>query len=71
MEGDSQLAPVADTAVMSSTESDNPNIPQETPQEEMFDSSFCWFLFFATAAVLISNMAFMVAESKFQDSQFC
>uniref|UniRef100_A0A1B6MMM5 Uncharacterized protein n=1 Tax=Graphocephala atropunctata TaxID=36148 RepID=A0A1B6MMM5_9HEMI len=29
----------------------------------MFDSSFCWFLFIAMSAVLVSNLAFMAAEN--------
>lgn len=32
--------------------------------EEMFDTSFCWFLFFSLSAVILSNVVFMAAESK-------
>jgi len=40
--------------------------PQHPPErEEMFDSSFCRFLFFATSAVLVSNLAYMAAENSF------
>lgn len=61
MEGDTHLTPV--TAVEAFSESESPVVPQETPREEMFDPSFRWFLIYATAAVLVSNLAFMVAES--------
>lgn len=37
----------------------------DLPREEMFDSSFCWFLFIAVSAVLMSDVAFMVAESTY------
>ncbi|XP_054286774.1 trichohyalin-like [Macrosteles quadrilineatus] len=61
VEGDTHLTPV--TAVEAISESESPVVPQGTPREEMFDPSFRWFLIYATAAVLVSNLAFMVAEN--------
>ncbi|XP_046677678.1 uncharacterized protein LOC124365735 [Homalodisca vitripennis] len=47
----------------SGTEHSAPTRVVEAGREEMFDSSFRWFLFFATSAVLVSNLAYMATDN--------
>jgi hypothetical protein len=61
-EVETQLTPAEDTLLVSNTESEVP-VPQSSPPEEMFDSSFRWFLIYATVAVLASNTVFFVADN--------
>lgn len=70
-----QLLPKPETPVVPADDQVELSIPAgrqlDLPPEEMFNSSFCWFLFFAVSAVLMSDAALMVAESMYHNFFYC